>query len=983
MPDMATSALAKAGQLVVRPLGAIAAGLTRLQNNLYQPPNTTIDGVSDSNFVTALQPVRPFGGDNQKPLGMNIQMGQNLIFTPRPDARYTTPELQMYSMYPLARICIEMVKNIVADMPWKIQLKNQPGESKKERETKQLKDDTIQKLTEFIARPNAEMDFKTFTRRILEDMLVCDAGSIFLRYDPKGVVYEWRPFEGAYITRLITDQGYTPEPPNPAFQQLWEGMPLVDMTTDQLIYRPRNICYRVGTISYSLYGIAPTEYLAPEIEVGIQRLQYVTSFYKNGSVPNVLWVVPPEAHPDKVQEGMTFLNSKLAGNLEARRQIQFAQGYAPDGKDAIHQFKEPELADNYDDLHIRKIAAGYGVSAQRLLKTQNRATAQSNQEAAEEEGIAPYLGWYAGVVNEILQVKMGYDKYEFVYDTSRDPDPGKQSDMDKQDVAGGVETINGARLRRGWDTVSDPAADQLAITTPQGRVPIGQPVLPKPAPGGTTPQNPAPTGNVPPKPNPAPSKVAKVRTETYKYGTVQINIPTDSEAGNAILEFGKSIGKDQLAGDGREEEPHITVRYGVKGDSDIAGIVSYLSSLERFDITFGLTDSFEPSEHSDGAAPLFVTIDAEVLGKINDELDEHGEFKPSDFDYHPHATIAYVDPDHVKDFTGNAFLAGKTFTVESINVNPKDGSAVTVPLKGTKKYRKVNKAFNLAVIDPSRDSIRTRSATAKVQATFANFFHNITNHMVIVSKPVHKVRKAKNKPEDEQQIDEIVDAIMTSIDWNVLPTAVEDALQDAGLEGVSVGLDQVERMEQVASGQPITLSAQPVRVVAQALISETNRVAMDYAKDRSAELVGMKWVDGELIENPNAKWAITDSTRNMLRDIITKSFESDTPLNEIVQRIKDAGVFSDERAKMIAQTEIKMAQVGGNYASWQKSGLVKTVRSLLSADHKGLDECDENAEAGPIPFGTNFPSGQSHSPFHVRCQCSIQAVEIGGLSRKW
>lgn len=1368
---MAPSALAKAGQLVVRPLGALAAGLTRLQGNLYAPPNNTIAGVSDTNFPTALQPVRPFGNENTKPLGMNLQMGQNLIFTPRPDARYTTPELQMYAMYPLARICIEMVKNIVADMPWKIQLKSQPGENQKERETKQLKDDTIQKLTEFINKPNADEDFKTFTRRVLEDMLVCDAGSILLRYDAKGVVYEWRAMEGAYITRLVDDQGYTPQPPSPAYQQLWEGMPLVDLSTDQLIYRPRNICYRVGTISYSLYGLSPTEFLAPEIEVGIQRLQYVTAFYKDGSVPNVLWVVAPDAQPDKVQEAMTFLNARLAGNLEQRRKIQFAQGFVDKGEDKIHQFKEPELADSYDDLHIRKVAAGYGVSAQRLLKTQNRAcysadtetltengwrkyneiqdeekiaqfnpetgniefvqpdglfvypyagemmhfksqnvdvlvtpehkmwvsqlngrtrkyseyrklradalkrpikflasakfigaeedhfvippvkngqvklsnaqleniyahpqerandladrfgvctatvhyarrvkrsmpaytapievvmddwleflgyylsegglchdkrspfltlcqkegpdadkmgsclsripihskqytkqsdgmvrwnvhgkaiwkwllektggyafnkriprqflnlsvrqlsilfdammlgdgswdtrtnrtcgayyttssglaedvqelafklgycasissyldtrptitktrdrnyrvcisersehtlgkesnivreayegpvycfrvptglfvtrrngkiaiqgnTAQSNQEAAEEEGLAPYLGWYAGIINEIIQGKMGYTKYEFVYDTSRDPDPTKQSAMDKQDVAGGIETINGARIRRGWDTISDPAADVLAVTTPQGRVPIGQPVVPKAPPGGG-PQNVPGGGAVPPKP--APNKIEKVHTEPYKYGLVAINIPADSEAGAAMLEFGRTIGNEKLAGDGLEENPHITVRYGLKGDSDIAGIVSYLSSLERFDITFGLTDLFEPSEHSDGAAPLFVTIDAEVLGKINADLEQHGEFKASDFDYHPHATIAYLAPDHAKDFTGNAFLAGKTFTVESMSVRPKDGDPVVVPLKGTKKYRKVTKsAPNLAVIDPSRDSIRTRSATSKMQSVFTNFFHHLTQNMVIVRKPVAKVRKSKK--DDDKQIEEIVDAIMASIDWNPIPSAIEEALEDAGLDGVSTGLDQVERMQQVKSGEPITLTVQPVRVVTQSLISETNRVAMDYAKERSAELVGMKYVDGELVTNPNAKWAITDSTRNMLRDIVTEAFSKDTPLNEIVQDIKDAGVFSDDRAKMIAQTEIKFAQVGGNYASWKKSGLVKKVRSLLSANHIGPDECDENAEAGPIAFGTNFPSGQAHSPFHPRCQCSVQAVEIGGLSQKW
>jgi hypothetical protein len=47
-----------------------------------------------------------------------------------------------------------------------------------------------------------------------------------------------------------------------------------------------------------------------------------------------------------------------------------------------------------------------------------------------------------------------------------------------------------------------------------------------------------------------------------------------------------------------------------------------------------------------------------------------------------------------------------------------------------------------------------------------------------------------------------------------------------------------------------------------------NEHAVAWAKDRSAELVGMKYVDGELVENPKAEWSIEESTRETIRDLV-------------------------------------------------------------------------------------------------------------------
>ena len=112
-------------------------------------------------------------------------------------------------------------------------------------------------------------------------MLTIDAGTLLVRKNRKGLIAELPVIPGDTIARYVDDNGWTPHPPSPAYAQLWEGIPRLNLTTDQLIYKPRNIVWR-DTVSSQLYGCRPTEALAPELEVGMQRLAFVDAFYRNG-----------------------------------------------------------------------------------------------------------------------------------------------------------------------------------------------------------------------------------------------------------------------------------------------------------------------------------------------------------------------------------------------------------------------------------------------------------------------------------------------------------------------------------------------------------------------------------------------------------------------------------------------------------------------------------------------------------------------------
>jgi 2'-5' RNA ligase len=131
------------------------------------------------------------------------------------------------------------------------------------------------------------------------------------------------------------------------------------------------------------------------------------------------------------------------------------------------------------------------------------------------------------------------------------------------------------------------------------------------------------------------------------------------------------------------------VRYGIKG-GDTDRIRKFIESQTPFEATLGKTTSFPPSEHSDGAAPIIVPVEAPKLHQLEKELDEHGDFAERSFpDYRPHATVAYVKPDKAKRYIGMSITEGRKFTIDTIAITDQNGNETPVRLKGKQNTRAV------------------------------------------------------------------------------------------------------------------------------------------------------------------------------------------------------------------------------------------------------------------------------------------------------
>ncbi|WP_026470030.1 phage portal protein [Alkanindiges illinoisensis] len=193
--------------------------------------------------------------------------------------------------------------------------------------------------------------------------------------------------------------------------------------------------------------------------------------------------------------------------------------------------------------------------------------------------------------------------------------------------------------------------------------------------------------------------------------------------------------------------------------------------------------------------------------------------------------------------------------------------------------------------------------------------------------------------------------------WQTLVDGFKARLQVVALDGVNeaffqVGIDP-ENMEDA--------------------LSLANQKAIDYANERAAELVGMRWQNGELVENPSPLYSITESTRDMLRSKVTQAMEEGWSNDTLANEIKADYAFSAERADSIARTETAIADVEGNVAAYEESELVESKQWLTAPGC-----CPKCAALSGVivPLNEYFVVGsfRKNAPLHPHCRCDILPV---------
>lgn len=164
-----------------------------------------------------------------------------------------------------------------------------------------------------------------------------------------------------------------------------------------------------------------------------------------------------------------------------------------------------------------------------------------------------------------------------------------------------------------------------------------------------------------------------------EFSSTQLDLPPD--LAREVIQLGKFIPNADLAEDGREDKPHITVKFGLHTNNadDVARI------LEHGPITVRLGKvTFFPNGESGAGDVVKIDVESEGLRALNAHIAESLEHTDTHPDYKPHVTIAYVKPGLGKIWAKQLEdrLKGRSATFETLTFSGKDRSKHVLPLDG-------------------------------------------------------------------------------------------------------------------------------------------------------------------------------------------------------------------------------------------------------------------------------------------------------------
>lgn len=392
-----------------------------------------------SGFFVPNQPIQPVAQDTAQGRQFDYPTSFNLLMKPRSHEAVTFEQLRaLADNCDLARLAIETRKDQLKALSWNV----------KPRDEKKNPPRLCKDIEKFFAYPDKEHDWRTWLGMVLEDMFVIDAPTLYVRNTIGNDLYSFDPVDGATIKRLINPQGRTPMPPDPAFQQYIKGMPSVNYSADELIYRPRNVR------THKIYGYSPIEQIITVVNIAIRRSASQLSYYTKGSIPDGYFEMPEGWTQEQINQFEGYWNAMLAGDDAARRQVK-AVGHGA----VFHDIKPNLIKDEFDEWLARVICFAFSLPPNAFVKMMNRATAEVAQEASLDEGLEPSKLWVKALMDFIITKYFNAPDLAFFWEEKKMQAPLEASQVHATYLDRGVLEVNEVRDELGLDPLEEDEAD--------------------------------------------------------------------------------------------------------------------------------------------------------------------------------------------------------------------------------------------------------------------------------------------------------------------------------------------------------------------------------------------------------------------------------------------------------------------------------------------------------------------------------------------
>jgi 2'-5' RNA ligase len=178
-----------------------------------------------------------------------------------------------------------------------------------------------------------------------------------------------------------------------------------------------------------------------------------------------------------------------------------------------------------------------------------------------------------------------------------------------------------------------------------------------------------------------------VQKALHKFASTHVTLPP--EIGQRLLSLAGMIPNRDLGEDGRENEPHVTVRYGLEVDdpSEVADVVRGFGPVR---LRLGKVSIFAGDESGKAYDVLKVEVDSLDLHELNARLKQlpHTDTHPT---YKPHATIAYVKAGLGEKYAEKMGSIDADCVSNAVVFSDRDRTQTRIPLDGIAKAITVTK----------------------------------------------------------------------------------------------------------------------------------------------------------------------------------------------------------------------------------------------------------------------------------------------------
>jgi hypothetical protein len=436
-------------------------------------PNTPIP----PGFIDPPTPghARPAPRRSEYPVGWNLA-GSNNRLVPWSTLRSAADTVDV------VRRCIEIRKHEIVGLDWDItfsddavaQVVAETGGSTAEAHATLLTKygPEIQRLKAFWRRPDRlnGYTFEEWCMVALEEHFVVDALAIYPHLDMKGDLHSLEVIDGTTVKPLLDHRGSTPQPPNPAYQQILHGFPRGEFlaspedqiddeyASDALIYRPR---YRR---TWTPYGYSPTEQSLVTADLYLKRQEWLRAEYTAGVTPEMIVLTDAAMTPDQLHAYEAVFNDDLSGRAEDRHRARFL----PNGMTPWMPSTSMEQRFNtvLDEHLVKMVGMVFDVMPTELGITPKSGLGGKGHQEGEEDttfrkATRPTLNWLVSIFNDISIMYLGMpEELTFSFLGLDAEDEAQASQVLGAEVADGRRTLNDARDKMGLPRYDFEEADK-------------------------------------------------------------------------------------------------------------------------------------------------------------------------------------------------------------------------------------------------------------------------------------------------------------------------------------------------------------------------------------------------------------------------------------------------------------------------------------------------------------------------------------------